>query len=456
MRKLLFMGILFGVANFATVVEGGLAISSDPKIPESLVLEARSSIERGVNFLTDKQDTNGSWMHSPSITSLCAIALHNAGKNQNDEIRIAAVAKARKFILSNVRKNGSICGKDGRYANYATSICLSALAIMGNKADEDIMRKARHFLIGQQMTEERLAFLKEKYKPYKKVIDILVKEKDNPFLDGLGLDHKKVEKVYKKYQDFASSDITKKNPFYGGIGYGSGGPTVPDLSNTSWALEALYLTDYLDSDINAKKTEDIKKSKLAWGRAVEFLRKVQRIPESSDTTWVVKDGDKHDGGFVYQPGYSKVNDKGRDGKNKLGDPNQEGLRSYGSMTYAGLKSMIYAKLDKDDFRVKAASDWAKKHYTLDENPVMGPEGHYFYLQCFAKAHSVLGDNTIVTPDGKKHQWRVELIRKLLGLQKSNGEWYNDKNGRWWESVPQLVTAYSLIAMEVAMGSKIQH
>ena len=30
------------------------------------------------------------------------------------------------------------------------------------------------------------------------------------------------------------------------------------------------------------------------------------------------------------------------------------LRSYGGMTYAGLKSMAYAKLTRDDPRVKAA------------------------------------------------------------------------------------------------------
>ena len=32
---------------------------------------------------------------------------------------------------------------------------------------------------------------------------------------------------------------------------------------------------------------------------------------------------------------------------------------------------------------------------------MGPEGHYCYLIAFAKAHAVLGDETIVTPDGRK-------------------------------------------------------
>ena len=44
------------------------------------------------------------------------------------------------------------------------------------------------------------------------------------------------------------------------------------------------------------------------------------------------------------------------------------------MTYAGLKSFLYAGVGKDDPRVKAAIEWVRKHYTLDENPNMGANG----------------------------------------------------------------------------------
>ena len=60
-----------------------------------------------------------------------------------------------------------------------------------------------------------------------------------------------------------------------------------------------------------------------------------------------------------------------------------GLRSYASMTYAGLKSMIYAGVDGDDQRVQAAVSWIKKNYDLSENPGMGAEGH-FITHTFAK------------------------------------------------------------------------
>ena len=38
------------------------------------------------------------------------------------------------------------------------------------------------------------------------------------------------------------------------------------------------------------------------------------------------------------------------------------------MTYAGLKSMIYAGLSRDDPRVKAVLSYIIQHYTVDENP----------------------------------------------------------------------------------------
>jgi len=44
-------------------------------------------------------------------------------------------------------------------------------------------------------------------------------------------------------------------------------------------------------------------------------------------------------------------------------------------------------------------------------------------------------------------WRREAAHKLLNLQARDGSWAND-NARWWEKDPALVTAYSLIALEM--------
>ncbi len=115
------------------------------------------------------------------------------------------------------------------------------------------------------------------------------------------------------------------------------------------------------------------------------------------------------------------------------------------MTYAGLKSMIYAGLTPKDPRVKAALEWITKHYTLDENPGMGKAGQFYYYHTFAKTLDVLGEKTLTDAQGEKHNWRKDMIEKLADLQRDNGSWVNSAD-RWYEGDPNLVTAYSLMAL----------
>ena len=79
------------------------------------------------------------------------------------------------------------------------------------------------------------------------------------------------------------------------------------------------------------------------------------------------------------------------------------------MTYTGLKSFLYAGVGKDDPRVKAAIDWVRKHYTLDENPGMGKAGLYYYYNTFGKAMTALGEDPFVDAKGKSHEWRADLF-----------------------------------------------
>jgi squalene-hopene/tetraprenyl-beta-curcumene cyclase len=115
------------------------------------------------------------------------------------------------------------------------------------------------------------------------------------------------------------------------------------------------------------------------------------------------------------------------------------------MTYAGLKSMIYAGVGPDDPRVKAAVSWIKKNYGLDSNPGMGNAGLYYYYHTFAKALDAMGMPTLVDDDGNAHDWRAELIAKLAEMQRPNGSWIND-NDRWLEGEANLVTGYALLAI----------
>ncbi len=122
-----------------------------------------------------------------------------------------------------------------------------------------------------------------------------------------------------------------------------------------------------------------------------------------------------------------------------------GLRSEGGMTYAGLKSFLYAGVGKDDPRVKAAVAWIKKHYTLSENPGQGQAGLYYYYHTFAKAMDALGEEPFEDAKGVKHDWRQELFDELRKKQGPDGSWANP-NKAFLEDTPELATAFAVLAL----------
>jgi squalene-hopene/tetraprenyl-beta-curcumene cyclase len=130
------------------------------------------------------------------------------------------------------------------------------------------------------------------------------------------------------------------------------------------------------------------------------------------------------------------------------------FRSYGSMTYAGLLALIYADVDKNDPRVRSAYDWSIKNWNLDENPGMGAQGLFYFYNVLAKAMHTMGNDVVARPDGTQLNWRRDMMKKLISLQKidadGTGYWVNPE-GRWWEADPVLVTSYTLIALQIALG-----
>ncbi len=224
----------------------------------------------------------------------------------------------------------------------------------------------------------------------------------------------------KKLQWDEGEDKAPGDPFYGGAGYGSS--SRPDLSNTAFFMEALR-----DSGLPADDP--------ALKKALVFVSRCQnRKSEFNDQPWADK---VNDGGFIYT-------DAGG-GSSVAGKTDNGGLRSYASMTYAGLKSMIYAGLSPDDPRVKAAIDFIKAHYSLDENPGLGQQGLFYYYQTFAKAMSLLGSPTLVDSAGKSHDWRADLVAALASRQLPDGGFVN-KTDRFMEGDPNLATSFALLAL----------
>jgi squalene-hopene/tetraprenyl-beta-curcumene cyclase len=219
----------------------------------------------------------------------------------------------------------------------------------------------------------------------------------------------------------------QEDDFFGGAGYDS--KSRPDLSNTHFFLDALK-----DSGISADDP--------ALKKALVFVSRCQNLKsEANDQPWADK---INDGSFIYSAA-------GGGSTRALDDPKAP-LIGYGSMTYAGIKSMIYAGLTKDDPRVQAAFDWITKNWTLDINPGMqlanaaqAQHGLYYYYNVFAQALNVMDQPVITDAKGAKHEWRSELVQKLAALQKPDGSWVGD--ARWMENDPILVTAYAVLALQ---------
>jgi squalene-hopene/tetraprenyl-beta-curcumene cyclase len=123
--------------------------------------------------------------------------------------------------------------------------------------------------------------------------------------------------------------------------------------------------------------------------------------------------------------------------------------------------MIYAVIKKDDPRVKAAIDWCRANWTLDENPGLrendpsqAKNGLYYYFNAMAKALHAYGEPVITDTSGKQHDWRVEMIHKIASLQQADGSWVGEK--RWMENVPLIVTSYTVLALEEVQKDLVEH
>lgn len=346
--------------------------AESPKRPTKA--EWQAVVDKAAAYLKSKQADDGSWSVEPQkrgISGIVVTGLLKTGSSATDE----PAAKGLTYIESLINPQAGHLAGDSQIGivNYVTSINVMALAAAGRD---------------------------EKYKP----------------VIGSAANY------LRKIQWDDGEKISDEDPRWGGAGYGGGG-SRPDLSNTSFFLDAL-------------KAAGVEGTDPAFAKAAVFVSRCQNLKsEYNQQPWA---GKINDGSFIYTAA--------NDGETRT---DTEELLGYGSMTYAGVKSLIYAGVDRDDIRVKSALDWLRKNYTLDANPGMPPQlsqrGLYYYYHTFAKSQSVMGDDTFVDARGEKHDWQADLFHALAKRQRADGSWVNE-NDRWMEGDPNLVTGYALMAL----------
>ena len=189
--------------------------------------EALKAIDKGLEWLRQKQESDGTFGGYLGFTSLAVTAFlrHPSGKYKSTE---PFIEKTLNFIVSMQKEDGSIYDKRSQPAipSYNTSVAIMALVAANDSKYDAVIKKAQGYLKGAQCDEEE--------------------------------------------------GCTPDNTSYGGISYGAGMPERADLSNTSMALQALKESNFEDKE--------------AWSKAIKFLERCQNNSETNDQPWTSNDG----------------------------------------------------------------------------------------------------------------------------------------------------------------------
>lgn len=334
----------------------------------------------------------------------------------SDDERALIVEKGLNFLREAQLPDGSFSTTRGP---GVTGLLLASMLASGLTTDDPMVAKSLAFLLKSVRDNGGIYAEGSVHANYETCLAISALSKLNTNGE-YNLILKNAERFVKEQQWDEGEGITSESPEYGGAGYGS--KSRPDLSNTAFLIEALR-------DAGCEEDDP------AIQRALLFVSRCQNLESPhNDTPFANR---SNDGGFYYTPANG--------GESMAGiDETTGALRSYASMSYAGLKSMIYAGVDKSDVRVKAVSDFLSKNYSVSSNPGMGDTGLYYYQHTMAKALSALGSDDFETVHGKR-DWKSELSHQLKSTQQENGSWLNS-NPRWMEGDPNLVTGYALLAL----------
>ncbi len=390
---------LAAVIGVVAVAAGSAPVHA---IDQERYTKARTMIDRAVAYLRLQQDEKtGGWAvnpQGPNFPAITGLVVTGLIAEPTIDANDPTVQRGVEYMLSFKQPDGGIY--DRVLPSYNTSMCLSALAKVNRPEAAAAIEPAINFLRSLQWSEEAMEGSTE------------------------------------------TQRVSKDHPFYGGIGYGSGGR--PDNSNLTFFVQAMH-----DAGLSCDDP--------AYQRALVFLTRTQMDDRVNDMPYAKG---SRQGGFIYATSPDKDHvgqgeSKGPEIEETLDDGTKiSRLRAYGSMTYAAFKSLIYANLDRDDQRVRSAYEWIRSNYTLEENPGVGTDGYYYYLISFSRALNAWGGSTI-TPLNASGQpaptrdWQNDLVDALANMQNEDGS-FKSIDDRWMENNPVLITAYALIALQNAL------
>ena len=357
------------------------------------------------------------WMTVSSLVYVATAEPINADLAQQTR---AAIEKGVTWLKGQQKENGTWSEEN---MPALTALPLWAVTVSGVPGTEPLQEKAIGNLLGKQQPDGGIYVTQERQGAglgnYNTSICVTA-------LHATG--RKDLMPAVLKARTYIASSQYSDGAHAGGFGYDKESQRVySDLNNTFFAIDAMRRTQGAEDTRPASE----RRADVNWDAAIKYVERLQS--QEGDTK----------GGFAYNAGDPRA------GTNTNPD-GKVTLRAYGSMTYAGVLSLLHAKLDKGDPRVRGAFEYASRFWTVDENPGQGQQGLFFYYNVMSRALTAAGADALPKKDTGDIHWREEMIKKVLSLQKPDGSWANDNN-RWWENDPVLATSYALLALEFASG-----
>ena len=376
-------------------------------------------------------------IHLPACL-ICLAALASAGEvtpSPKPQDVDALIDQAQRFLLAQAQPSGAFV-PGAKFSIGMTGLVVEALARQPQAIAVDDLRmaKALSYIDGFRQPDGGVYDPAEGLGNYNTSIALLAWART-------GAGETAAITAAQNYL-FSIQNTQPDSPSRGGMGYArsSQGPGWEDLSNTSWAIEALRASGVPASDPRMQA-------------AIGFLERCQDLSAVNALPWV-----RNSGGAVYAPHESQAGGSWNRQPVAAGAAAPR-LEAYGSMTYALISSYVALNIGPTDPRVQAALGWIRAHWTTERNPGMtntpakptaDQQGLFNYYRVASKTFDLLRIGSLDLPDGLRIDPHAELYAALVRRVRRDGDqawWANDQD-RWAEGTPALATAYAVQNLKI--------